>query len=1105
MALNYLYKFDVEILYDSKRIDNSILKCSSITCDMAREKISKRDSLLFSQINKIKANYGLEELLVVFDFSNFIRKHKMEELASLKGFELKIHKLDQGIEIEQETTIMVVDFLKSNSMSKDCQVYYINAEALTKDGLNIYEELKKRVFFDFDEQDTVLSKLYAYSGTVCSDCNLLDDIKFDEAEIVVVADKNYIETSDCITMISKEFLFNELVKIKDYVKDFEFETSVDSKKFPIDKLLEFNACREFDSLYLSMDKEPNKISDELKKIISDYHFLPKTDTRIFMFKLGELIKKYDEIGSKSDQVKWERITAYNYPFDLNLFDGEGFVSMEFCKEIQESLCKKLGNEKYRKSTSFQIRLPYVKGMVHACDFRKFFKERGITEIQHIVLSNGKKYDVNKVKMILTESQFKLEAFIKQNKSKVISCVQDYIRLINEYGYSFGVIDANKEEKDVCALEYQFISTLPLEDGDIRTICNDNKWRLNNLCSKENVIKKLYNEDTYSAKLEKEMYNFNKDLYFATSKYKNRKKAIFTEKKNKALFGKFDVKGSRRYLSSDLLELLYYISYYDYKMFEKSNWLYKNQFYMPSKEPRNNKSVFLRSPHYSRNEIVLLNRRPINLHEEREEYFSHLTGLVMINLRSLAAERLGGADYDGDTVLVVNDRNIVNPVSDRMISYSEGKYDYKYLPCKIPSLKGKKYKYNDYQKRLLCFQNTFSSRVGQLSNEAFLKAEKIYSNADTDHSIMAEYTILNGLEIDSAKTGKKPEIKFSNDDTDHLLELFLECKKVYDETGSLKPMKEIIKTKNYNDRINAYNLYSDYDDDEFGDDDFDDSSSKESNNQYDYGYNILRFARCINDIVLFSNDECKKFRINIKAKKTKDFPKALALAAIYSTTNKLIRNVLSRKAKNFKMSQLNRISDQLREICSRNNIDLDDLISKLNMDNLEAFDKMNKYVIDSSFHYMKSDEEKEEYLNELFDNGLDESTIKKLSEFDNEGYRLLFIILNYYLNKITKIKIGDSTKSISAVNERIYCLDEKQKKQFDSLYNKYKDYIEGLIEPIVFSSEDEIRLTIIDYLKEEAKTLEFDDIYLSVNFFESNMIFDVFFDNLKNYLGSKNNG
>ena len=33
--------------------------------------------------------------------------------------------------------------------------------------------------------------------------------------------------------------------------------------------------------------------------------------------------------------------------------------------------------KYKNSTSFQIRLPYVKGMVHSCDMKEFFKEKGI--------------------------------------------------------------------------------------------------------------------------------------------------------------------------------------------------------------------------------------------------------------------------------------------------------------------------------------------------------------------------------------------------------------------------------------------------------------------------------------------------------------------------------------------------------------------------------------------------------------------------------------------------------------------------------------------------------------------------------------------------------
>ena len=83
-------------------------------------------------------------------------------------------------------------------------------------------------------------------------------------------------------------------------------------------------------------------------------------------------------------------------------------------------------------------------------------------------------------------------------------------------------------------------------------------------------------------------------------------------------------------------------------------------------------------HYSKNEIVLLNRRPIKLFEEWEEYFSHLTGVVIINSRSLAAERLGGADFDGDTVLVVNDKNIVSCVTREMITYQYNRINYKYL-------------------------------------------------------------------------------------------------------------------------------------------------------------------------------------------------------------------------------------------------------------------------------------------------------------------------------------------------------------------------------------------------------------------------------------------
>ena len=42
---------------------------------------------------------------------------------------------------------------------------------------------------------------------------------------------------------------------------------------------------------------------------------------------------------------------------------------------------------------------------------------------------------------------------------------------------------------------------------------------------------------------------------------------------------------------------------------------------------------------------------------REYYFGHLTDVLMVDNRVLAAERLGGADYDGDMV-----KTIASPVS-----------------------------------------------------------------------------------------------------------------------------------------------------------------------------------------------------------------------------------------------------------------------------------------------------------------------------------------------------------------------------------------------------------------------------------------------------------
>ena len=468
-------------------------------------------------------------------------------------------------------------------MSKDCQVYYINKNCVTKDGKNLYEELKARVFFDFYKSPSILSKLYAYSGSLCSDCTLLQNIKFNPDEIVVVKDKNEIIKSDCITMISKEFLYDEIKKIKSYLKKYKDKS--------IEKILEHNACLEFNALYKSLDLNENRnIPDDLKEIIKKYSAIDKTTKEQLKKGVSKLLDEYSYIDTGIDEVEWYRVKTINYPFDLNLFDGEGLISKEFAEELRNELCNKLGNEKYRNSNSFQLRLPYVKGMVHSVDVKKFFKSKNIEYIEHVKFKDEKKYKADKIKLILTESQFKASSFMEQSSIKNMT---DYLNKINEYDYPIGIIDCDKEEKNKCSLEYQFISTLPLSIKDIAILYDNTKWNINNACSADNVIEQLKHDD--KAEKEYEICKLSKDFYSATKKFKDRKRNIYNSLKNKAKFCKFEVLGTRRYLSGDLLELLYHVAYYDYKKFENKG-LYKNQYYMPSKKSKSDIAIILRSPH-----------------------------------------------------------------------------------------------------------------------------------------------------------------------------------------------------------------------------------------------------------------------------------------------------------------------------------------------------------------------------------------------------------------------------------------------------------------------------------------------------------------------------
>ena len=97
---------------------------------------------------------------------------------------------------------------------------------------------------------------------------------------------------------------------------------------------------------------------------------------------------------------------------------------------------------------------------------------------------------------------------------------------------------------------------------------------------------------------------------------------------------------------------------------------------------------------------------------RQHYLGHLTDVVMVSADSLAAERLGGADYDGDLI-----KTIADPILNRCVKRN---YDYDVhqqlsnnanLPLlKIPSLSAPKSAATDWQARFQPVDHTFPARL-----------------------------------------------------------------------------------------------------------------------------------------------------------------------------------------------------------------------------------------------------------------------------------------------------------------------------------------------------------------------------------------------------------
>ena len=160
----------------------------------------------------------------------------------------------------------------------------------------------------------------------------------------------------------------------------------------------------------------------------------------------------EDVGGTDSVRRYRRVERVE-DFSVTEFDGEGLISKEYAARLN----KALGG----RHTSFQVRLPFVKGMLHQVDFHDFFRSAGTT---HLTDLWGVNHPVAKVDVILTKSMFKGYGWLAENGKSW----EDYWAAFRKYRHALYVTNVSKERpQGFTQLNYQFLTTLSMTGEEFR--------------------------------------------------------------------------------------------------------------------------------------------------------------------------------------------------------------------------------------------------------------------------------------------------------------------------------------------------------------------------------------------------------------------------------------------------------------------------------------------------------------------------------------------------------------------------------------------------------------------------------------------------------------
>lgn len=358
--------------------------------------------------------------------------------------------------------------------------------------------------------------------------------------------------------------------------------------------------------------------------------------------LSDIIYLTDENDGEPDMCELKQ-----EPLKMDVSDGYGIM----LPSLAERWSEELGLDYIVSGVN--TRFSFEKGMVFTFDFLDFAEKVAGSYIVKDAWDN--EVDIRNVELIMTTSMVKLWDSYE-------SC-DDYVRTSIDNGYTFGIAKTCPEElENERSLNYQFIQSYDLTDADIDELIaptmNDMRdvlggdWRkailfLKGACIDAGNVDRLPDDFIKGIMIDERILN---DPYVQNSIYQ-----LIRNRINEAKVGVLKVHGNYSIISGDPYLLCQSIFGLEKTGLLKAGEIY-NQYWM---EDGAEKLACFRAPMTCHNNIRLV--RPARS-EDVQYWFRHIRTATIMNAWDTAMPALNGCDFDGDIVMLTDNRVLVEKLT-----------------------------------------------------------------------------------------------------------------------------------------------------------------------------------------------------------------------------------------------------------------------------------------------------------------------------------------------------------------------------------------------------------------------------------------------------------